>query len=39
MKTLGLLWAPQNRREMELLERVQQRAPKIFKGLEQLSYQ
>ncbi|KAK4829128.1 hypothetical protein QYF61_002207 [Mycteria americana] len=31
-------WAPQYKREMELLERVQQRATKMIKGLECLSY-
>ncbi|GAB0190229.1 hypothetical protein GRJ2_001488200 [Grus japonensis] len=31
------LWGPQYRRDMELLERVQRRATKMIRGLEQLS--
>ncbi|GAB0180764.1 hypothetical protein GRJ2_000541700 [Grus japonensis] len=33
------LWGPQDRRDMELLERVQRRATKLIKGLEHLSYE
>ncbi|GAB0178452.1 hypothetical protein GRJ2_000310500 [Grus japonensis] len=33
------LWGPQYRRDMELLERVQRRAMKLIRGLEQLSYE
>ncbi|GAB0177565.1 mannosyl-oligosaccharide 1,2-alpha-mannosidase IB [Grus japonensis] len=33
------LWGPQYRRDMELLERVQRRAMKLFGGLEHLSYE
>ncbi|GAB0205149.1 mitochondrial enolase superfamily member 1 [Grus japonensis] len=32
-----LFWAPQYKREMDILERVQQRAMKMMKGLEHLS--
>ncbi|KAK4814815.1 hypothetical protein QYF61_027479 [Mycteria americana] len=32
-------WVPQDRRGVELLERVQQRATKMIKGLEHLSYE
>ncbi|KAJ7420402.1 hypothetical protein BTVI_21653 [Pitangus sulphuratus] len=32
-------WSPQCKRDMELLEQVQQRATKIIKGLEHLSYE
>ena len=32
------LWAPQYKRDVELLQRVQQRAAKTTKGLEHLSY-
>ena len=32
-------WAPQYKRDMELLERVQQRATKMIRGLEHLSYE
>jgi len=31
-------WGPQNRKDAELLERVQRRAPKMIKSLENLSY-
>ncbi|TRZ23204.1 hypothetical protein HGM15179_003905 [Zosterops borbonicus] len=31
-------WAPQDKRDMEILEQVQQRAMKMIKGLEHLSY-
>ena len=31
-------WAPQYKRDMDILERIQQRATKMIKGLEQLSY-
>ncbi|GAB0177492.1 mitochondrial enolase superfamily member 1 [Grus japonensis] len=33
------LWGPQYRRDIELLERVQRRATKLFGGLEHLSYE
>jgi len=33
------LWSPQHRKDMELLERVQRRATKMFQGLEHLSYE
>ena len=32
-------WAPQYKRDMDILERVQQRAIKVMKGLEHLSYE
>ncbi|GAB0184084.1 mitochondrial enolase superfamily member 1 [Grus japonensis] len=32
-------WAPQHKRDMDILERVQQRATKMMKGLEHLSYE
>ncbi|PKU46615.1 hypothetical protein llap_3059 [Limosa lapponica baueri] len=32
-------WAPQFKKDRELLERVQQRATKMIKGMEQLSYE
>ena len=32
-------WAPQYKRDIELLERVQHRATKMIKGLEHLSYE
>ncbi|GAB0179237.1 hypothetical protein GRJ2_000389000 [Grus japonensis] len=34
-----LLWGPQYRRDMELLEGVQRRATKLIRGLEHLSYE
>ncbi|GAB0207626.1 mitochondrial enolase superfamily member 1 [Grus japonensis] len=33
------LWGPQHKKDMELLERVQRRATKMIRGLEQLSYE
>jgi len=33
------LWSPQNKEDMELLERVQQRATKMTQGLEHVSYE
>ncbi|PKU47035.1 hypothetical protein llap_2641 [Limosa lapponica baueri] len=33
------LWSPQYRKDMDLLERVQQRATKMIRGLEHLSYE
>ncbi|KFV14708.1 hypothetical protein N340_14043, partial [Tauraco erythrolophus] len=33
------LWSPQDRKNMELLERVQRRATKMIRGLEQLCYE
>ncbi|PKU34101.1 reverse hypothetical protein [Limosa lapponica baueri] len=33
------LWSPQHRKNMDLLEQVQQRAPKMIRGLEHLSYE
>ncbi|RMC14090.1 hypothetical protein DUI87_09178 [Hirundo rustica rustica] len=33
------LWAPQDKRDMELLEQVQWRAMKMIKGLEDLCYE
>ena len=32
-------WGPQNRKDVELLERVQERATKMLRGLEHLSYE
>jgi len=33
------LWSPQNKKDMDVLERVHRRATKIIKGLEYLSYE
>jgi len=33
------LWSPQHKKDMELLERVQRRATKIIRGLENLFYE
>ncbi|KAK4822005.1 hypothetical protein QYF61_006619 [Mycteria americana] len=33
------LWGPQHKKDMDLLERVQRRATKMIRGLEQLSYE
>ncbi|PKU27679.1 hypothetical protein llap_22017 [Limosa lapponica baueri] len=33
------LWSPQHRKDMDLLERVQQRATKMIRGMEHLSYE
>ncbi|PKU31876.1 hypothetical protein llap_17820 [Limosa lapponica baueri] len=33
------LWSPQHRKDMDLLEWVQQRATKMIRGLEHLSYE
>ena len=33
------LWSPQHKRDMELSERVQRRATKMFRGMEHLSYE
>ncbi|KFQ68613.1 hypothetical protein N335_11110, partial [Phaethon lepturus] len=33
------LWSPQHRKDMDLLERVQRRATKMFRGMEHLSYE
>ncbi|KFQ72054.1 hypothetical protein N335_10341, partial [Phaethon lepturus] len=33
------LWSPQHRKDMDLLERVQSRATKMIRGMEQLSYE
>ena len=32
-------WAPQYKRDMDILDRVQQRATEMIKGLEHLSYE
>ena len=32
-------WGPQYRKDVELLERVQRRIPKIVRGLEHLCYE
>ncbi|PKU41652.1 hypothetical protein llap_8046 [Limosa lapponica baueri] len=34
-----LLWSPQHRKDMDMLEWVQQRATKMIRGLEHLSYE
>lgn len=34
-----MFWAPQFKKDRELLDRVQQRATKMIRGLEQLSYE
>ncbi|PKU36428.1 hypothetical protein llap_13268 [Limosa lapponica baueri] len=33
------LWSPQHRKDIDLVERVQQRATKMIRGLEHLSYE
>ncbi|PKU36826.1 pol- hypothetical protein [Limosa lapponica baueri] len=33
------LWSPQHRKDMDLLEQVHRRAPKMIRGLEHLSYE
>ena len=33
------LWVPQSMRDMDMLERVQQRASKVMKGLKHLTYE
>ncbi|KFQ85799.1 hypothetical protein N337_02911, partial [Phoenicopterus ruber ruber] len=33
------LWSPQHKKDTDLLERVQRRAPKMMRGLEHLSYE
>jgi len=33
------LWGPQHRKDMDVLERVQRRTTKMFRGLEYLSYE
>jgi len=33
------LWSPQQRKDTDLLERIQRRATKMFRGLEHLSYE
>jgi len=33
------LWSPQHRKDMDLLEWVQRRAPKMINGMESLSYE
>jgi len=33
------VWGPQHKKDMELLERVQRRAMKMIRGLEQLPYE
>ncbi|KGL97090.1 hypothetical protein N301_03619, partial [Charadrius vociferus] len=33
------LWSPQHKKDMDLLERVQRRATRMIRGLEQLSYE
>ena len=33
------LWGPQHKTDMDLLEQVQRRATKMFRGMEHLSYE
>jgi len=37
LKSFVLLWNPQHRKDMDLLEQVQRRATKMIRGLEHLS--